>query len=109
MNQLYFYLGAYILLLLGVSYWISRKQKSEDFLIGGRDRSGIQIFASKFATAIGAGYFITYTGFAYEYGYGVFAMVFGILVGYFLFAYWAAPKAYLKSKEKKFYTMGDFV
>ena len=36
--------------------------------------------ASKFAGAIGAGYFITYTGFAYEYGLGVFAMLIGIVV-----------------------------
>jgi len=65
--------------------------------------------ASKFAGAIGAGYFITYTGFAYQYGAGVFAMLVGIAIGYILFAYWAAPKAYEHSKEGKFYTIGDFV
>ena len=75
MQQIYIYLGLYIALLLVVSYIVSKRQNSEDFLISGRDRGGWQIMASKFAGAIGAGYFITYTGFAYEYGLGVFAML----------------------------------
>lgn len=109
MFEIYFYLGVYILLISIVSYFISRKQDEEDFLIGGRDRGGWQILFTKFATAIGANYFIMYTGFAYKYGLGVFSVLFGIVGGYFLFAYWAAPKIQAHSKENKFYTMGDFV
>ena len=109
MLNIYIYLGLYVALLLIVSYFISKKQNDEDFLIGGRDRGSWQILASKFAAGIGAGYFITYTGFAYEYGLGVFAMLFGIFAGYLLFGYWAAPKIHDNSKENKFYTMGDFV
>ncbi|MBU0958245.1 MAG: hypothetical protein KKF56_05560 [Nanoarchaeota archaeon] len=109
MNNIYIYLGAYILLLIIISFIISRKQTKEDFLISGRNRPGWQILASKFAGAIGVGYFITYTGFAYEYGFGVFAMLIGIVLGYFTFAYWASPKIYEHSKKNKFYTMGDFV
>jgi Na+/proline symporter len=107
--SLYIYLGIYIFLLLTISYIISRKQTKEDFLIGNRDRGGWQIFASKFAAAIGAAYFITYTGFAYEYGLGVFALILGGIFGYLIFAYWAAPKIHLDSKENKFYTFGHFV
>ena len=109
MQQIYIYLGLYIALLLVVSYIVSKRQNSEDFLISGRNRGGWQIMASKFAGAIGAGYFITYTGFAYEYGLGAFAMLIGIIFGYFLFAYWAAPKVHAPSRENRFYTMGDFV
>jgi Na+/proline symporter len=109
MSNLFIYLLVYILLLIGVSYFVSRRQSSESFLIGSRDRGGWQIFSSKFAMAIGAGYFITYTGFAYEYGLGVFAMLLGIVGGYFLFGYWAAPKIHKHSKKNKFYTIGDFV
>jgi len=109
MISIYYYLGLYVALLLTVSYFISKKQDEEDFLIGSRNRGGWQIMASKFATYIGAGYFITYTGFAYEYGLGVFAMLFGMLAGYLLFGYWASPKIHANSKEKKFYTIGDFV
>jgi len=109
MPSIYVYLGLYIALLLIISWWVSRRQSKEDFLISGRNRGGWQILASKFAAGIGAGYFITYTGFAYEYGWGVFAMLLGIVFGYLLFGYWASPRIHDKSKEKKFYTMGDFV
>ena len=107
--SLYVYLGIYIALLLGISYFISRKQNAEDFLIGGRARRGWQIFASKFAASIGAGYFITYTGFAYEYGTGVFTLIIGLALGFLIFGYWAAPKIYAPSKKHRFYTIGDFV
>jgi len=109
MNTLYIFLGVYIITLLLISYFTSRKQIDEDFFISGRNRSGWQILLSKFAAAIGAGYFITYTGFAYEYGFGVFAILFGMVLGYTAFAYWAAPKIASGSKKKKFYTIGHFV
>lgn len=109
MLMLYVYLIIYIISLLGISYIFSKKQSHEDYLIGGRNRGWWQIFLSKFAAAIGAAYFITYTGFAYEYGLGVFAMLLGIVIGYLLFAYWASPKIHAPSKRYKFYTIGDFV
>jgi len=109
LSLLYIYLITYIVILLIVSYFISKKQSHEDYLIGSRNRGGWQIFFSKFAAAIGAAYFITYTGFAYEYGLGVFAMLLGIVIGYFAFAYWASPKIHAPSKENRMYTIGDFV
>ncbi|MAF34745.1 hypothetical protein CMO91_02780 [Candidatus Woesearchaeota archaeon] len=109
MNVLYGYLAAYIVLLLIVSYYVARRQNEEDFLISGRNRGGWQLLFSKFAAAISAGYFITYTGFSYEYGLGVFTMVLGGVIGYLLYAYWAAPRIHAPSKEHKFYTVGDFV
>lgn len=109
MQILYVYLIIYVALLLAISYFISRKQSPEDYLIGNRDRGGWQILMSKFAAAIGVGYFITYTGFAYEYGFGVFALLLGLIIGYLLFGYWAAPKIHPLSKENNFYTIGDFV
>ena len=109
MLNIYIYLGVYVALLFVISYFISKRQSKEDFLMGGRDRGGWQILFSKFAGSIGAGYFIMYTGFAYEYGLGTFAMLFGMLAGYLLFGYWAAAKIHKNSKRERFYTMGDFV
>ncbi len=109
MGSIYLYLLIYVILLLGISYFISKRQGKEGFLIGNRDRGGWQIFLSKFATAIGAAIFITHTGFAYEYGLSVFVMLIGLLLGYFIFGYWAAPKIHRNSKWGKFYTIGDFV
>lgn len=109
MWDLYIYLIIYIAILILVSWFVSKKQNKEDFLIAGRNRGGWQILLSKFAGAIGAGYFITYTGFAYEYGLGLFAMIVGMLLGYLFFAYWAAPKIHAPSKENKFYKIGNIV
>ena len=108
-NSLIFYLAIYIILIFTISYFSSRRQDQEDFLIAGRNRKGWQILLSKFAASIGAGYFITYTGFAYEYGSGVFAMMIGLVIGFLIFSYWAAPKIFAGSKENKFYTIGHFV
>lgn len=109
MSYVYTILAIYILALLGLSYFSSRRQSDEDFLISGRNRPGWQIFLSKFAAGIGAGYFITYTGFAYEYGMGVFALLLGVVLGYLFFAYWATPKIHAESKNNHYYTIGDLV
>ncbi len=109
MKYIYLYITVYTIILLAISYFFSRKQSDEDFLICGRNRGGWQILASKFAAAIGAGYFITYTGLAYEYGLGLASMLPGMVVGYLLFGYWAAPKIFKDSKKESFYTMGDYV
>lgn len=108
MSNLYLLLGIYILALMAIGFFISRQKSSEDFLIGGRNRKGWQIMLSKFAGSIGASWFITYTAFAYEYGFGVYLILVGFIMGYFFFAYWAAPRIYRYSKEEKFYTQGAF-
>ena len=109
MENLYLYLGSYILLVLGISFWISKKNSDEDFLIAGRDRKMVQILFSKFATSVGVSWFITYTGYAYLYGFSVLTIIPGFIISYFLFAYWAVPKIYKDSQKEKFYTQGDFV
>lgn len=108
-SPLVLYLATYVGFLFLLSWWVSRKQQEENFLIAGRNRGGWQILLSKFAASIGAGYFITYTGFAYEYGVGVFVMLAGLIAGFLVFAYWAAPKIAAGSREGKFYTIGHFV
>lgn len=106
----YIYIGAYILGIIGISYFTSKNASNEDFLISGRDRSSLFILASKFAGAVGVSTFITYTGYAYRFGpIGVLALMLGIIVGYSIFAYWAAPRANRLSQEGQFYTQGDLV
>lgn len=109
MSTVYIWLGIYVAILLIISYIFSRRQSDEDYFISGRNRPGWQIFASKFAASIGVGLFITYTGFAYEFGLGTLTLVLGAIIAYPLFAYWAAPKIYKNSEKEKFYTLGDFV
>lgn len=108
MNLIWLYLIGYLLILLLVSVWVSRKQSAEDFLVASRNRGVWQVLASVFATTIGAGFFLTYTGFAYEYGLGVFAILAGFILGYLVYALWAAPRIRGKGKGKH-YTIGHYV
>lgn len=107
---LYSLLGIYIIFIIGLSYYFSKGATEEDYLISGRDRNTWHILASKFAGAIGVSTFITYTAYTYRFGaMGVLALLLGILVGYNLFAFWAAPKVKQLSLQGKFYTQGDLV
>ncbi|WP_299241354.1 hypothetical protein [uncultured Aquimarina sp.] len=105
--EIYSYLSIYITLIIGLSVYISRSSSTEDFLIGGRNRSGWTILFSKFAGAIGVSTLITYTGYAYKFGWGLFAMSIGSVIGYLLFAFWAAPRIKKLSLQGNFYTQGD--
>jgi len=105
--SVYLYLFIYIILIIGLSFFISRSATKEDFLIGGRNRSAWTILFSKFAGAIGVSTLITYTGYAYKFGWGLFAMSIGSVIGYLLFAFWAAPKIKKLSIQGSFYTQGD--
>jgi solute:Na+ symporter, SSS family len=108
-TTLYLYLLLYVIVLISISWIVSRKEGSEGFLIANRDRSWLTIAASKFAAGIGVGYFIAYTGYAYEYGLGVYLIILGVIVGYSLFGLWAAPRIHKNSHQLQFYTQGDFV
>lgn len=108
-TTLYSYLSVYIIALIGLSFYLSRHEGKEDFLIANRNRKWWAIAASKFACAIGIGYFIAYTGYAYKYGLGVYLILLGSVTGYLLFGLWAVPRIYKQSQKKHFYTQGDFV
>ncbi len=105
--DIYIYLGSYIVLLIGISIYISKSSSNEDFLIGGRNRNGLGILLSKFAGAIGVSTLITYTGYAYKFGWGLFAMSIGSVLGYLIFGLWAAPRIKRISLQGNFYTQGD--
>lgn len=108
-TQLYAYLLVYVAIIIGTSWWVAKREDSEGFLIAGRDRNWLTLAASKFAAAIGVAYFIAYTGYAYEYGLGVYTIIVGVLTGYMLFAFWAAPRIHAPSHSQRLYTQGDFV
>ena len=102
-------LGGYIVSLIGLSWYVNRKNSTEDFLIAGRNRPAWQVMFSKYAATIGAGWMIVYVSFAYEYGAGIGIVFVGSVVGSVLYALWAAPRIYVLAKKHACYTMGDFV
>ena len=103
-------LGLYILLVVGISLWVGRSESKEDYLIAGRNRPWWQIAFSKYAVTIGAAWYVTYTAFAYEYGFNVITLLIGIAIGYLFFAYWGAKRIKRLSVEAGgFYTVGELV
>ncbi len=101
------YIATYIALLLIITFLAGQGKSEDDFLVAGRSNSALRILTSKFAGAIGVATFITYTGYAYEFGVGVFALLIGSVFGYSVFAFWAAPKINQLSAAHQFTSQGD--
>lgn len=97
----------YLAALLIISWLAGRGETEEGFLIAGRDRTWWQVGISKYAAAVGAGWFLAYSGFAYEYGSPVFLIFAGATVGVLLYAFWAVPRIYAQTSQA--YTIGDYV
>lgn len=104
---MYIFIALYTLALLGLSFFLSKGKTTDDFLVAGRSNSSFKILASKFAGSVGVSTFITYTGFAYKFGFGVFSLLIGAVFGYSLFAFWAAPKINALSSQYNFSSQGD--
>lgn len=99
----------YALLLIALSAWFSKDTNEDEFFVAGRKVSASRLMVSKFAGAIGVSTFITYTGYAYQFGFGIFALLIGVVVGYSLFAFWAAPILNRLGTANRFVSQGDFV
>jgi len=90
-----------------VSWYVGRGESEEGFLIADRKRNWWQVGMSKYAASIGAGWFIAYSGFAYEYGSPMFLVFIGAIAGVLVYAIWAVPK--IRTVSSNAYTQGDFV
>lgn len=103
------YLILYVLLLIGTTWFFSKNDSDEDFLLAGRKVSTGGLLLSKFAGAVGVSTFITYTGYAYTFGFGVFGLLIGAIVGYTFFAFWAAPRVNRLGRVGECSTQGELV
>lgn len=74
----------YFLLLLGIGYYVSRKQNAENFLISERKLDFFCGLATINASKTGA-YLIVYTSFLYQYGFSATWNYLGFAVGYAVF------------------------
>lgn len=110
MNGSHFLLGfgLYLLLMIVISYLVSRRQHSnDDFLLAGRNVSARLTFGSTVATMIGTGTSMGAVGFAYNHGwsgmlYGVGGAV-GILLTAWLFAPLRRMRFMTMSEELSYY------
>ena len=107
MNLFFVLLALYVSVLLYVSWRISRQESEEGYLIADRDRPWWQVMASKYAASVGAGWFVVYGGFSYEFGAPISFVFLGAIVGVLLYAYWATPR--IRAVSAGCYTQGDYV
>lgn len=108
-TQILLYLGIYFLVILIFSIFISKKQTENDFLISSRNRGWFSIGMSKFATSIGAVWFISYTAYIYQYWIGTLALLLGFIIWLFILWYYIWPKLAKIWKEKEFLKIWDIV
>jgi len=104
----YLMLFIYLIILLFIGVWASRKISSENFLIADRKTDSI-----KLAFSICAGFFdgfvlVSYTGYVYKYGWPAISLFIGTVIGFILF-YCFADKIYKEGAEHKYYGLSDFI
>lgn len=102
-------LGLYACLILFLAYWIGRHDSRENFLIAGRNRGVWQIAASKLGGNIGAGWFLAYTAFGFQYGLAVYYALAVYALGYILFAWLAVPRIWRWGQQTQAFTLRDLI
>lgn len=107
--MLWIYLIIYFVILFGIVFAVRKKEDKEDFLISGRNRNSWQVLFSKFAGSVGVGWFVTYTAYAFEFGWTMFGLIIGAVIGYLFLAFVLVPRFYNDSRNHNLYTQGDLV
>lgn len=106
MNPLIFFILVALVMLI-VGYFAGRKQDTEGYNLYNRKLPTIGYLVSYAATFIGAGFFITGTGYAYRYGLGLAWFFVGMIFGSIIFGIYVK---HLKEKTKDLglHTLPDF-
>ncbi len=95
---------ALITLILGV--WVGRNQNDEGYNLYNRAMKKRTFAVSYAATFIGAGFFITGTAYAYQFGMGLLWFFVGLIFGVIIFGFFSR---WLKEQTQtlKLYTLPD--
>lgn len=101
----FFIIGAYILAVILIGYFASRKQSSESFLISERKLGIFSGISTINATKTGATIFI-FTALLYEYGFSAMWYFIGIVLGYLVFLPFA--KSLFNKSNARYYTLADY-
>ena len=100
-----FIIGAYILSVILIGYFASRKQSNESFLISERKLGIFSGVSTINATKTGAIIFV-FTALLYEYGFSAMWYFIGIILGYLVFLPFA--KSLFSKSNAKYYTLADY-
>jgi len=98
---------AYLLVVLGIAFYASRKATAQDYLICSR-----ALGAFALGLSIAAGFFdsfvlVTFTGYVYRYGWPALSLFLGTAAGLILFSVFA-PRLRTESGEKSYFGMSDY-
>ena len=83
--------------------------KKKDFLIGGGNRNSLSICLSKFSSVVGVGWLLTYSALAYQFGFDVFYLGIGLIIGFSLLIFWISPKIFDFCKNNNIYNLNSLV
>lgn len=100
-------IGIYLLVIIGITYYSSRKEKAYDFLIASKKLGWKQIGFSTFATMISSYNIIIGITFAYLFGIYVFLVYAGAFMAFFV-VYYMGKKVRNSSIDKRFTTVVDY-
>jgi|GEM_PF-5870482 len=85
-------LVGYAVLLLSIGgYFVRRRGGPEQFFLGGRTLSSLQVFGTTFSTFFGTGLIFTLSAFGYRFGVGAFVLPVAAVLGMTLLSA-AAPR-----------------
>lgn len=94
----------YFVILVWIGYKTSRKQKTEDYLIGERKLNSWSTMATMNASKTGS-ILMTFVALTFLWGFSAIWYFIGVIAGVFLFIPFAIK---LKEKSKTYYTLADY-
>lgn len=95
----------YLVIVLAIGYFSSKRESKDDFLIGRRKLGVVGLALTIAATMIGGNSLVTYTSFIYEFGIAIAWGLIGLLFGLVILALIGRK---LKDTGKNYLTLSDF-
>jgi sodium/proline symporter len=103
-------LVAYKLLLIGIGFWASKRNKDEeDFFLGGRGLGPVVAAISYSSSASSAWTLLGLSGAAYVLGVSVVWIAAGSITGMLVAWYWIGQRLMTHSRERNQITLTDFL
>lgn len=104
------FLGAFVLVQIGVGVWVGRRVRdTSEFFVAGRRLPARLVFATFLAANIGAGSTVGAASLGYSLGLSAWWWNASAGLGSLVLAAWAGPRLWALAREHGFLTLGDFL
>ena len=101
-SMFFVFFSIYLLAMVGIGVWASRRQTGQDYLMGSRKLGSFLLLGTVLATLVGTGSSLGSAGFSFDNGWAGLLYGFGGFLGIVL-----AGKFFAGANEYKFYTMSE--